>query len=110
MRYPDWFRAQVVQAVLLHGVTYARVARLYGVTDDTVRGWVNAATDMPTGFDRIETLEHRVARIEHYLALAAEIRVQGEGGSWPAHPAARRNAHSVIEPVDGCDAGRTTGS
>jgi transposase-like protein len=37
MRYPEWFKAQVVQAAMVHRLTYAKVARLYGVSDDNIR-------------------------------------------------------------------------
>jgi hypothetical protein len=101
MRYPDWFRAQVVQAVLLHGLTNARAARLYGVNDDAVRKWVNAAEDTPGGLDRLDALEHRIARIEHYLALAQEIWHWGRDAIWHPFPAMRSNGHDAIGAVDG---------
>jgi transposase-like protein len=113
MRYPDWFRAQVVQAAMVHGLTYAKVARLYGVSNDNVRKWVNAAEETPAGLDRLEALEHRIARIEHYLALAEEIRRQDQE-SWYPFPAGHTNGRSVLEVVDGppvsvdtVDTGRT---
>ena len=97
MRYPDWFKAQVVQAVTLHGLSYANASRLYDVAGETIRGWVNGAAYAPAGLDRLEALEHRVARVEHYLALAEGIRQQGQDGPWRRDQMERGNGHNGFE-------------
>jgi transposase-like protein len=99
MRYPDWFKTQVVQAVTLHGLSYLRASHLYDVADETIRKWVNGAADAPAGLGRLEALEHRVGRIEHYLALAEEIWHQGREGSRRHHPAGRANGHNESQAV-----------
>jgi transposase len=101
VKYPDWFRAQVVQAAMVHGLTYARVARLYGMDTDLVRRWVNAAEEAPAGLDRLERLEHRIARIEHHLALAEEIWEQARHGAWHPDPASSGNGRNGCSAVAG---------
>lgn len=106
MSYPDWFKAQVVQAVTWHGLSYTKASQLYDLADDTIRKWVNTA-DTPADLDRLEALEHRVGRIEHYLALAEEIRNQGRNGSWCLNPVERGNSHNGFAGADGLS--RSTG-
>jgi hypothetical protein len=101
MRYPDWFRAQVVQAVTLHGLSYTRAAHLYDVADETIRKWANGAAETPAGLDRLEALEHRVAQIEHYLVLAEAIRHQGRHEYRPLHPVARGGGHDGFDALHG---------
>lgn len=100
MKYPDWFKAQVLRAVTLHGLSYAHASRLYDVADETIRKWVNAV-DAPVGLDRLEALEHRVSQIEHYLALAEAIRQQGRNGSRHLDPMGHSNGHNGFESVHG---------
>jgi transposase len=45
VKYTDWFRAPVVQAVTLHGLSYTRASHLCDVADETIRKRVNAAAD-----------------------------------------------------------------
>jgi transposase-like protein len=96
MRYPDWFKAQVVEAVTLRGLSYLQAAQLYDLVEDTIRRWVNAA-DTPVGLDRVEALEHRLARIEHYLALAEQLRNQRAGKPWTLRE--RGNGHNGHETM-----------
>lgn len=76
MRYPGWFKAQLVEAVIGRGLSYAHAGYLYGVGDETIRNWVNAAGGKLPELERVEALEHRLARIEHYLVLGEAIREQ----------------------------------
>lgn len=102
VRYPDWFKAQVVQAIVVHGLSYVKAAQLYDMSEDTIRNWINAANTaaMPVGLDRVDALEHRVARIEHYLALAAAIRDQCRDSPDNGHQLERDNECRVLRGQD----------
>jgi transposase-like protein len=99
MRCPDWFKAQVVEAVTLHGLSYTRASHLYDVADETIRKWVNGASDAPVGLGRLEAMEHRVARIEHYLALAEAVLHENRNGSQHLQPVVHRNGHNGFGAV-----------
>lgn len=73
-RYPAELRAEVVTAVIEGGMTCAAAARRFGMVDETVRNWVDAARRDPDGSpltldatnrERIADLERRLGELEH---------------------------------------------
>jgi transposase len=88
-RYPDELRAEVVTAVIEGGMTYAGAARRFGMVDETVRNWVDAARRNPDGSlhaldatnrERIADLERRLGELEHDNARVERAAVAVVGG------------------------------
>jgi transposase-like protein len=104
--YSEELRAEVVNAVVEGGMSYAQASRRYGMVDETVKNWVLAARDpngssraLPTtNGDRIAELERRVVELEqgNFLEQVAAVivgRLVDVLASWIAraatHPQAR---------------------
>jgi hypothetical protein len=99
VRYSDWLKAQVVQAVTLHRLSYARASHLYDVAHETIRKPVNGTAGAPAGLDRVEALALLIARVERYLVLTEAIRHQGGHASRNLHPVEHRNGHNGFDAL-----------
>lgn len=88
-KYPDELLAEVITAVTEGGMTYAGAARRFGMVDETVRNWVDAAKRNldgslqaldATNRDRIADLERRLGELEHDNARVERAAVAVVGG------------------------------
>lgn len=88
-RYLDELRAEVITAVTEGGMTYAGAARRFGMVDETVRNWVDAAKRNMDGppqardvadRNRIADLERRLGELEHDNTRVKRAAVAVVGG------------------------------
>ena len=73
-KYSEEFRAKAVELVLSKGHTPQQVGQELGITDKTVRDWVQKHANNQRGeYLRIQELEQELRKVKKQLAESEEI-------------------------------------